>query len=358
MKKWIVFILALVMCTAIIGCQDQTSSPPSASTESIETMAPETTPTGNQVSAYNTFCVGNLEFTLDSDMSIEENGENIYTVTLIQDKAMLVMFAADISSISEDLVSAYVEMQHKTVTADADHSSGVTEFDVEICGFPTISESYGVVNESQSTAYLDISFTDSWYAYSFHYAAAVTDNDDAYNCAKLCGEFLATAKYVGDTPREILSGASASSNSSSATIGEQNALKSADSYLKYSAFSYSGLIDQLEYEGYTSAEATYAADNCGANWKEQALKSAESYLKYSSFSYTGLINQLEYEGFTTEEATYGADSCGADWFEQAAKSAESYLKYSSFSRQGLIDQLEYEGFTNEQAVYGVEQNGY
>lgn len=89
--------------------------------------------------------------------------------------------------------------------------------------------------------------------------------------------------------------------------------------------------------------------------QRNALKSAESYLRSSAFSYTGLIEQLEYEGFSNEDATYAADHCGADWKEQAVKSAESYLKYSSFSKSGLIDQLEFEGFTHEQAVYGVEQ---
>ena len=92
--------------------------------------------------------------------------------------------------------------------------------------------------------------------------------------------------------------------------------------------------------------------------EKNALEKAKSYLKYSAFSYAGLIEQLEYEGFSTAEATYGADYCGANWNEQAAKKAESYLKYSSFSRQGLIDQLEHEGFTHEQAVYGVTQVGY
>ena len=91
------------------------------------------------------------------------------------------------------------------------------------------------------------------------------------------------------------------------TRGEENALKKAHSYLDYSAFSYSGLIDQLKYEGYSTSEATYAADHCGADWKEQAVKKAKSYLKYSSFSYDGLVDQLEYEGFTHEQATYGAD---------------------------------------------------
>ena len=91
---------------------------------------------------------------------------------------------------------------------------------------------------------------------------------------------------------------------------------------------------------------------------KNALKTAKSYLRYSAFSYTGLIGQLEYEGYTTQEATYAVDNCGADWNEQAAKCAESYLKYSSFSRTGLIEQLEYEGFTYAQALYGVKAVGY
>lgn len=151
---------------------------------------------------------------------------------------------------------------------------------------------------------------------------------------------------------------SSDSPASTATTGEQNALESAQSYLRYMAFSRNGLIDQLEYEGFTTSEATYAVDNCGADWNEQALESANSYLSHMAFSYTGLIDQLEYEGFTTEQATYAVDSCGADWNEQAAKSAESYLSHMSFSREELIDQLEYEGFTHEQAVYGAQANGY
>lgn len=145
---------------------------------------------------------------------------------------------------------------------------------------------------------------------------------------------------------------------SNASMGQQNALRSALQYLSHSSFSYERLAGQLEYEGYTNEEAIYAVDNCGADWNEQALKSANSYLSHSAFSYQGLIDQLQYEGFTSEQAAYGADNCGADWNEQAAKSAEQYLSHSSFSRDGLIEQLQFEGFTTEQAVYGVDANGY
>lgn len=92
--------------------------------------------------------------------------------------------------------------------------------------------------------------------------------------------------------------------------------------------------------------------------QRNALNQAKSYLEWSAFSYDGLISQLEYEKYLHEDAVFAADNCGADWNEQAVKSAKSYLEFSSFSRDRLIEQLEHEGFTHEQAVYGAEQNGY
>lgn len=142
------------------------------------------------------------------------------------------------------------------------------------------------------------------------------------------------------------------------TMGQRNALSKAHQYLSIMAFSHSGLVKQLEYEGYSTEEATYGADNCGADWNEQALKSAKNYLSTMAFSHSGLIKQLEYEGFTTEQATYGADNCGTDWNEQAAKKAQNYVDIMSFSRQGLIDQLKFDGFTQSQAEYGVSAIGY
>ena len=140
--------------------------------------------------------------------------------------------------------------------------------------------------------------------------------------------------------------------------GTEGALAKAESYLRSSAFSYSGLIDQLEYSGFSTYEATYAADNCGADWNEQALRKARSYLDSSAFSYTGLINQLEYSGFTPEQAKYGADRCGANWKEEAAEKAKSYLRtFPDWTRSKLKSQLEYCGFTSSEATYGVDHCG-
>lgn len=111
-----------------------------------------------------------------------------------------------------------------------------------------------------------------------------------------------------------------------------------------------------DYSSDTSSSSSI--DDSATMGEKNALKKAYDYLEYSAFSRSGLIDQLEFEGFTTEEATYGVDHCGADWKEQAAKKAKQYLDYSSFSRSGLIDQLEYEGFSASEAEYGVSQNGY
>lgn len=92
--------------------------------------------------------------------------------------------------------------------------------------------------------------------------------------------------------------------------------------------------------------------------QKNALRSAEAYLDMMAFSRSELIDQLEFEGYSHNDAVFAVDNCGADWYEQAAKSAEEYLDLMPFSRSELIDQLEFEGFTHDQAVYGVEANGY
>lgn len=100
------------------------------------------------------------------------------------------------------------------------------------------------------------------------------------------------SKYIARY-KTAVSGSNKKSNANKVTtFGEQNALKRAKEYLKVSAFSYSGLVEQLEYEGFSHSEATYGADHCDANWYAQAAQKAADYLKIFSFSRSGLIGQL------------------------------------------------------------------
>lgn len=97
---------------------------------------------------------------------------------------------------------------------------------------------------------------------------------------------------------------------SKATLGEQNALKSAKSYLSFLSFSKIGLEEQLRFEGYLESEIRYAINNCNANWYQEAYECAKSYLSFSSFSRIELHDQLEYEGFEEAEIQYALTKVG------------------------------------------------
>lgn len=97
--------------------------------------------------------------------------------------------------------------------------------------------------------------------------------------------------------------------------------------------------------------------------QQNAARSANSYLEFSGFSRNGLIGQLSSEygdQFSVGDATAAVDSLNVDWNLQAVKSAASYLKMSGFSCQGLIDQLSSDygdKYTVAQATFGATQAG-
>lgn len=91
--------------------------------------------------------------------------------------------------------------------------------------------------------------------------------------------------------------------------------------------------------------------------QENAVRTAEDYLDMSGYSRQGLIEQLEYEGFSTEDAMYAVDHATVNWYEQATRTAKDYLDMSGYSHAGLVDQLEYEGYTPAQAEYGAAAVG-
>lgn len=100
------------------------------------------------------------------------------------------------------------------------------------------------------------------------------------------------------------------------TAGQANALQAAENYLSIMAFSRSGLIGQLSSsvgDGYSKADATFAADNVEVNWNQEAAEAAQNYLDTMPFSRDGLIQQLTSaagDGFTKKQAIYGVDKAG------------------------------------------------
>src|SRR5690554_3334046 len=51
------------------------------------------------------------------------------------------------------------------------------------------------------------------------------------------------------------------------TVSQRNAVRKAEEYLRFMAFSKQGLIEQLEFEGFSTEDATYAVDQIDVDWR-------------------------------------------------------------------------------------------
>jgi hypothetical protein len=93
--------------------------------------------------------------------------------------------------------------------------------------------------------------------------------------------------------------------------------------------------------------------------QQNAVRAAKGYLDVMAFSREGLIRQLvQFDGYSTADATFAVDSIPVDWQEQAARAAQGYLDVMPFSGDGLLDQLtSFDGYTYAQAAYGLASVG-
>lgn len=97
------------------------------------------------------------------------------------------------------------------------------------------------------------------------------------------------------------------------TTVQSRAVSTARGYLGFMPFSRAGLIDQLEFEGFSSATSRIAVDYVNPSWAFQAAESAEGYIDtfgWSHWTRSSLYGQLRYEGFTSAQANYALDAVG------------------------------------------------
>ncbi|QTG82056.1 Ltp family lipoprotein [Arthrobacter crystallopoietes] len=169
---------------------------------------------------------------------------------------------------------------------------------------------------------------------------------------------VATAAEPTEDPADAKADAETEAAAKEKAEADAAAKAEADAAAKEKAEADAAAKAEAEAAAAAKAEAEAAAKaNAGTISQQNALRKAADYLDYTAFSRTGLIGQLEFEEFSTEDATWAVDRVTVDWNEQAANKAKDYLDYTSFSRGGLYDQLIFEGFTPEQAEYGVSQTG-
>lgn len=289
-RRSIRFAAAVAICALLFtGCSSTTSNAVNndkVKADNITDITPASVPA--QVSET---AVGNKDSFEESDM--------YKTIEGLLDKNFDTLRHSMRYNRDEDALEVYFEAPENLKAAlDTKNGSIMESWDGIVESMKTFGETLlSVVQMNGDVETVNLYWVEklnSNYAYTANdYVLWVQNGDVMYNYAD-----------SSSTPSVQPSGSA--SESVAATFGEQNALSKAYQYLQYSAFSYTGLIEQLEFEGYSHSEAVYAADNCGADWNEQAVKKAKQYLEHSSFSRSGLIDQLEFEGFTHSQAEYAA----------------------------------------------------
>lgn len=128
--------------------------------------------------------------------------------------------------------------------------------------------------------------------------------------AKAAADTDAKAKADAEAKAKSDADAAAKAAADAGTVSQKNAQRKADDYLSFTAFSHSGLIKQLEFDKFSTADATWAVDHVTVDWNEQAAKKAKDYLDFTSFSHAGLVDQLAFDGFTPAQAEFGVSKAG------------------------------------------------
>ncbi len=390
MKKYLLATFGVGVLLALSACGNgEENSPASESSNITETTVGETTvaettaatttltkpvtttvkvttkqPDKHEYSLEETQNVGDLSFKLPKNCKVKTQDINSGKMNTIVFPDLSIIQVADIpvpydiDDLSDSELTLVLNTYAESFISNEAWKKISDPKEIDIDEHITIKQDAELLKQGESTLY---HFAYNGHIYSFAFIK-VSSLDNATASYDLQNKIINSLEFkeVKADKKEVETDKEETPvvPDSNETLGQKNALKTAKSYIDYSAFSYLSLIKQLEYEGYSNEEAVYGADNCGADWNAEALESAESYISYSDFSYQGLLEQLEYEQFTNEQAVYGADNCGADWFQEAADCAESYISYSSFSSKELLDQLLYEGFTQDQAEYGLQSVGY
>lgn len=116
------------------------------------------------------------------------------------------------------------------------------------------------------------------------------------------------------------------------------------------------LIEYLN-QYYNEEEITEALLEVTIDFNNAAVIRAKEYIKSFGGSYKNLLDYLKNcLKFTLDEATFGADNCGIDWKQEAIRAAQKYIERNGeYSYEKMISQLTWFDFTQEEAEYAAKQ---
>ena len=235
-RRSIRFAAAVAICALLFtGCSSTTSNAVNndkVEADNITDITPASVPA--QVSET---AVGNKDSFEESDM--------YKTIEGLLDKNFDTLRHSMRYNRDEDALEVYFEAPENLKAAlDTKNGSIMESWDGIVESMKTFGETLlSVVQMNGDVETVNLYWVEklnSNYAYTANdYVLWVQNGDVMYNYAD-----------SSSTPSVQPSGSA--SESVAATFGEQNALSKAYQYLQYSAFSYTGLIEQLEFEGISS----------------------------------------------------------------------------------------------------------
>lgn len=349
----------------------------SSSSESTASASSEASQSSDETSSLYTFQLETLAFQVPQDFWGDpteggdsltffyhyENDESDMAMLQFQSEDGQGMSADEFRGMKDDIAEGYLEgMETSDSISDTDTSEVV---DAELGGLPGV---YFTAKASYSNVPLDAEVyividesEDKLLAVAYFKTSGISsETDDAFQ--NIIDTAVPADQVTVSAPSEESSSSSsdesaASGSSSAGTNNDKDAaLKEAEESLQYSDFSHDGLVDYLEYDGFTHEAAVYAADNVEVDWNEEALNSANDYINYSPMSESGLKGQLEFEKYTDDEVNYAMDHIDADWNAEALEDLKEWKAYDSTKSDDEIrDMLELDGFTDEQIDYAFSQ---
>ena len=105
----------------------------------------------------------------------------------------------------------------------------------------------------------------------------------------------------------------------------------------------------------TQAVPTTVPVTAEVNTRQQALTFANTYRKQAAVSRSQMIDQMKKNGFSEADAIYAANHSGADWNIQAFKAAKNLAAGNNISREELKNALRSAGFSDSQVSYAVDR---
>ncbi len=197
-KKPLIFLACTLTALTLYGCGASVPSGPLESSAPDQT-APTETASIISISG-NNMTLGNLEFMIPDGFTATVVNES--SVALVSsDKACSIgLFATDISALDEAKAKEYLPLQHNSFVSDDCERVRESSSESLAAGFDITMNSYGKILPDASTACMDSTFTDSWYAYTILFECDI-NSPQIKEYITSFAEFTGYANYVGAEPR-------------------------------------------------------------------------------------------------------------------------------------------------------------